>query len=458
MKRDKHRVVIIGGGFGGLYAARHFNKAPVEVTLVDRKNYHLFQPLLYQVATGALSPGDIASPLRMILKRQENTRVIMAEAIGFDTERRQVLLSDGELPYDFLVVAAGSSHHYFGNDSWGEHAPGLKTIEDATEIRRRVLLAFEAAERETDQEKIKAWLTFVVVGGGPTGVELVGALGEIARETLRRDFRHINPADAKIILLEGSRRILSAYPEKLSLKARQSLARLGVIIRDKTIATEIYPDRLVFTSGGKEERLATRTVLWAAGVISSPLGARLAEAVGAQTDKTGRLAVNPDLSLPGHPNIHVIGDMAHVTGRDGKTLPGVAQVAMQQGKYVARTVLRKMRGKTVKPFHYRDFGSMATIGRSSAVADLRWLRLSGFLGWLAWLFVHIMYIVEFQSRLLVFVQWAWNYFTRGRSTRLITGPSPLPLFKGRIQAVAGSGDKSKSDRAERTGVSGITWR
>jgi NADH dehydrogenase len=416
----EHHVVIIGGGFGGLYAAKALRRAPVRVTLLDRRNFHLFQPLLYQVATGGLSPANIAAPLRAVLKHQAQTEVLLGEVIDIDVARRRVVLGDGVISYDTLIVAAGARHHYFGKPEWETLAPGLKTIEDATEIRRRVLLAFEHAEQETDPARRQAWLTFVVVGAGPTGVELAGAIGELAHHTLRNNFRHINPASARILLLEGADRVLPPYPPKLSVKAAASLAALGVTARTGALVTDLQPDAVTIRQGDREERLATRTVLWAAGVQASPLGAVLARATGAETDRAGRVMVQPDLTLPGHPEILVIGDMALCRDDTGKQLPGVAPVAMQQGRYAADLIRRRLAGDTLPPFRYKDHGRMATIGRATAVADLGWVRLSGLLAWLTWLFVHILYLIEFENRLLVLMQWAWNYFTRNRSARLVT--------------------------------------
>ncbi len=424
-----HHVVIIGGGFGGLYAAQSLKRAPVQVTLLDRRNFHLFQPLLYQVATGQLSPANIAAPLRTILKRQKNNRVFLAEAIDIDVKNRRVVLSDGEVSYDTLIVAAGVRHHYFGRDEWERLAPGLKTIEDATEMRRRILVAFEAAEREGDPEKLRGWLTFVIVGGGPTGVELAGAVGEIARHTLARDFRAINPADARIVLVEGMDRVLPPYPASLSARAEAALNRLGVTVRTGAMVTDIQPDVVTIRSGERNERISTRTVLWAAGVQASTLGGILASTTGAAVDRVGRVVVEPDLSVVGHPEIFVIGDLAHFGHQTGKPLAGVAPVAMQQGRYVATLIMRRLRGETMPPFRYRDHGNMATIGRAEAVADLGWVRFSGFFAWLAWLFIHLINLVQFQNRVLVLIQWAWNYATWNRYARLITGKSPLPLLR-----------------------------
>ncbi|HKV05441.1 MAG TPA: NAD(P)/FAD-dependent oxidoreductase [Candidatus Acidoferrales bacterium] len=424
---DLHRVVIIGGGFGGLSAALHLKRAPVQVTMVDRCNYHLFQPLLYQVATGALSPANIASPLRNILKRQKNTRVLLAEAVGVDSRRRRLILSDGELEYDTLIVSTGSSHQYFGHDEWEQFAPGLKTVEDATDMRRRILLAFETAERERDPEKLRAWMTFVIVGGGPTGVELAGALGEIANDTLRRDFRSIDPSKARIYLVEGADRVLPVYPPQLSAAARKMLERIGVRVRTGALVTDIQKESVTIHEGERTETIVTRTILWAAGVLGSPLGRILSEEAEAVLDRAGRVVVEPDLTVPGHPEIFVIGDLASFSHQTGKPLPGVAQPAIQEGRYVANALVRRLRGEKTPPFHYVDKGNLATIGRAAAVADLNWLRLAGLPAWLIWIFVHLLYIVEFQNRLLVMVQWGWFYFTYDRSARLITGESPLPL-------------------------------
>ena len=422
-----HRVVIIGGGFGGLYAAQALKRAPVRITVVDRRNFHLFQPLLYQVATGGLSPGEIASPLRGVLNRQRNTAVLLAEVIDLDPAAYRVVFSDGEIEYDTLIVAAGATHHYFGHAEWAPLAPGLKTIEDATEIRRRILWAFEAAEREVDPERRAAWLTFVIIGAGPTGVELAGALSEIATHTLARDFRTINPSDARIILIEGAARALPPYSPALSAKAAAALERIGVQLRTGALVTAITPESVTVRAGERSESIATRTVLWAAGVQASPLGNIIAAKTGAQLDRVGRVIVETDCSVPGHPEILVIGDLAHFRHQGGTPLPGVAPVAMQQGRYVAQVIRRRLAGRSVGPFHYRDKGSMAVIGRRAAVAKLAGVEFNGTLAWLAWLFIHLMYLVEFDNRVLVLIQWAWNYLTWNRGARLITGESPLPL-------------------------------
>jgi NADH dehydrogenase len=417
----RHRVVIIGGGFGGLYAAKALGHAPVEVTLIDRRNFHLFQPLLYQVATGGLSPGEIASPLRYVLRHSANTEVLLGEVVDLDVAGHRVILRDGEAVYDMLIVATGSSHHYFGNDHWEPLAPGLKTIEDATEIRRRILLAFEKAEREPDADARSAWLTFVVVGAGPTGVELAGALGEIANDTLRHDFRHIVPAESRILLLEGGERVLPAYPTDLSAQAEESLIRLGVRPITGAVVTAIDEAGVTMRRGAQEERIPTRTVLWAAGVAASPLGRILADRGGAQLDRAGRVMVEPNLSIAGHPEILVIGDLANFSHQTGKPLAGVAPVAMQEGRYAAELVRARLAGKAVAAFHYRDKGSLATIGRAAAVADFGRIHMHGMAAWLTWLFVHLLYLVEFDNRLLVLIQWAYNYVTRNRGARLITG-------------------------------------
>ena len=416
-----HRVVIVGGGFGGLYAAQSFKSTDIDLILIDRRNFHLFQPLLYQVATGALSPGEIASPLRYVLNRQKNTKVLLGEAVDIDVTGRAVRLKDGsDVPYDSLIVAAGSTHHYFGHPQWARIAPGLKTIEDATEIRTRVLLAFERAEKETNPELRRALLTFVVVGAGPTGVELAGALGEISRDTLRKDFRSINPADARIFLIEGEDRVLPPYTPDLSKAAEQALIELGVQTRAGARVTDIDENGVTIETGQSKTRIEARTVLWAAGVQASPLGRVLSEKTGVPLDRAGRLMVEPDLSLKGHPEILIVGDLAHFE-QDGKMVPGVAPTAMQQGRYAARLVIARMRGETQKPFHYWDKGSLATIGRNRAVAIIGRFHFSGYLAWLIWLFVHLLYIVEFENRMLILFQWAYDYFTHNRGARLITG-------------------------------------
>ena len=420
-----HRVVIVGGGFGGLYVAKALGRAPLSVALVDRRNFHLFQPLLYQVATGGLSPGEIASPLRVVLKNYGNTEVLLGEAVDLDVPNRRVILRDGAIPYDTLIVATGATHHYFGNDQWEAVAPGLKTIENATAIRSRLLLAFERAEREGDPAERRAWLNFVIVGGGPTGVELAGALGEIANDTLRHDFRHIDPREAAIMLVEGERRVLPTFPPDLSAKAERQLISLGVRSLTTARVTEIDDAGVTITVNGRPERIATHTVLWAAGVRASPLGKVLADRAAAQLDRAGRVIVEPDLSVPGHPEIFVIGDLCSFTHQGGKPLPGVAPVAMQQGGYVARLIRRRVTGRAAPaPFHYFNKGNLATIGRNRAVAEFGKLHIWGFPAWFTWVFVHLMYLVEFENRLLVFTEWVYNYVTRNRGARLITGGAP----------------------------------
>jgi NADH dehydrogenase len=420
------RVVVVGGGFGGLTLVRALRGRAVDVTLVDRRNFHLFQPLLYQVATGGLSPANIATPLRALVKRQRNVRVLLGEATGVDVAGRRLLLDEGVVPYDLLVLATGVRHSYFGRPDWEVRAPGLKTLEDATGIRARILGAFEAAEREEDEARRLEWLTFVVVGAGPTGVELAGALAEIARHTLRDEFRRIDPAAARILLVEGADRVLGAYDPSLSARAAADLARLGIDVRTRTLVTDVREDGVTLRHGDAAEAVRARTVLWAAGVEGSPLGRALAEASGAATDRAGHVAVEPDLTLRGHPELFVVGDLALFEHQTGKPLPGVAPVAMQQGKYVARAIEARLAGREVAPFRYVDKGSMATIGRASAVAELAGLRFGGYLAWLTWLFVHLLYIVQFGNRVLVFVQWAWSYLTWARSARLITAPAAVP--------------------------------
>jgi len=421
------RIVVVGGGFAGLTLVRALGGAPVDVTLVDRRNFHLFQPLLYQVATGGLSPANIAAPLRALVKRQRNVRVLLAEATGVDVAGRRLLLADGEVPYDTLVLATGARHSYFGRPEWEALAPGLKTLEDATGIRARVLSAFEAAEREEDEAQRREALTFVVVGAGPTGAELAGALAEIARHTLRNEFRRIDPSAARIFLVEGADRVLGAYAPSLSARAASDLARLGVEVRTGTLVTDLGEEGVTLRRGGEQEVVRARTVLWAAGVEGSPLGRLLAAAAGAETDRAGRVVVEPDLTLPGHPELFVVGDLALFAHQTGRPLPGVAPVAMQQGRHVARAIRSRLEGRPARPFHYVDKGSMATIGRASAV------RFGGYLAWLAWLFVHLLYIVQLGNRVLVLVQWAWSYLTWARSARLITAPAaetPSPPAAG----------------------------
>lgn len=423
----RHRVVVVGGGFGGLQAVQHLAGAPVEITLVDRRNFHLFQPLTYQVATGALSPGDIAYPLRSVFKRHENVHVLLAEVADFDLEAREVHLSSaegvpvpGRLGYDTLIVAGGSSYSYFGHESWREHADEVKSLESATTVRSRLLGAFEAAEAEPDRAAVDAWLTFVVVGAGPTGVEMAGQIAELARDTLRHDFRVIDPTRARILLVEALDRVLTTFPPSLSARAERSLHRLGVTVLTSRTVTSIDGESVTVRSpAGETEQIATRTVVWAAGVTASTLAGRLAELSGADRDNAGRVTVEPDLTLPGHPEVFAIGDMVRV---GPVTLPGVAPVAMQQGRYAARVVEARLEGRPTKPFRYRDKGNLATIGRASAVADIKGLHLSGFLAWMAWLVVHLFYLIGFQNRVVVLVRWLISFVTHGRGARLITAP------------------------------------
>jgi NADH:ubiquinone reductase (H+-translocating) len=428
---QKHRVVIVGGGFGGLSAARRLRGDQLSVTLVDRRNFHLFQPLLYQAATGALAAGEIATPLRALLKRRKNVRVVLGEVTGFDLTGRRVQLASlnggggRELEYDTLIVAGGAAHAYFGHDEWAQLAPGLKTLEDALEIRRRILFAFEAAERERDPTRQATWLTFVVVGGGPTGAELAGQIAEIARDTLRRDFRTIDPRSARIVLVEGADRVLPALHPSLSAKAKRSLERLGVSVElDRMVDGVDRGGVTLQPREGPAKRVASRTVIWAAGVRASERARDLAEQSGAEVDRAGRITVSPQLTLPGHPEVFALGDMARVSdGRGGVLLlPGVAPTAMQQGRYAARVVTRRLRGRAdPPPFHYRDKGNLATLGRLRAVGDVKGVRLSGFIAWAAWLVVHLYYLTGLQNRLHVFIRWTASFVTHGRGSRLITG-------------------------------------
>jgi NADH dehydrogenase len=409
---SRPHVVIVGGGFGGLQAAKTLASAPVRVTLIDRRNHHLFQPLLYQVATAALSPADIAQPIRSVLRDQPNIEVVLAEVEGIDLAAKEVILKHARLGYDYLILAAGASHAYFGHDEWAPVAPGLKTLEDALEIRRRILTSFEAAERDSDPERRKALMTFVVVGGGPTGVEMAGAIAEIARFSLARDFRHIDTRDARVILIEAGPELIGTFPDKLSRHALRDLQRLGVEVRFGAPVSGVAPGEV--TVG--DETIAANTIVWAAGVRASPLG----ESLGVERDRAGRVFVNPDLTIPGHPDVFVVGDMASLKDQRDKPLPGVAQVAMQQGAWAAGNILRQIAGRAMLPFRYRDLGNLATIGRNAAVADINGLRLSGFLAWLVWAGVHILNLIGFENRILVALQWLWSYLTFQRGARLIT--------------------------------------
>lgn len=413
--RHRSTVVVVGGGFGGLYAARALAQKGVQVVLVDRVNYHLFQPLLYQVATAALSPGDIAEPLRAILRRYRNVEVLLGEVIRIEPDARTVTLEDGDtFAYDYLVLATGARHSYFGHPDWEPLAPGLKSLADALEMRRRIFLALELAEREDDPAVREALLTYVIVGGGPTGVELAGSIAEIARHTVRKDFRRIDPRRARIILIEGGDRVLAQYPPDLSANAERALEKLGVEVHTRSVATEVTPDHV--TVG--DWTIPTRTTLWAAGVSASPLGRQL----GVEVDRSGRVPVRPDLTVAGHPEIFVVGDLATLAQPNGKPLPGIAPVAIQQGQAAADNIIRALNGQPGRPFHYFDRGSMATIGRAAAVGEIRWFHVTGVVAWLAWLVVHIFFLIGFQNRVLVMLQWAWSYLSYERGARLITGP------------------------------------
>jgi NADH dehydrogenase len=479
-----HRVVVVGGGFGGLYAARELGREPlVQVTLVDWRNFHLFQPLLYQVATGALSPSEVAQPLRSILRRNANTTVLLGEAVDIDPARREIRLADsGTLPYDSLIVAVGASFSYFGHEEWAPHAPGLKSLEDALEIRRRILIAFEAAEREALPERRAEWLTFVVVGGGPTGVELAGALGEIANDTLRHDFRSIDPSRARIILVEALDRILPTYPADRSMSAARQLARLGVEVRtgarivgvdDRSVriqaaavgtaavgaVTRAAADRETEPRPAEPTIVPARTVLWAAGVLASGFGRTVAEATGAATDRSGRVVVTPHLTIPGHPEIFVIGDVAIQPWRKDRPVPGVAQGAIQGGKHAARTIRARLRGNQVARFRYQDRGDVAVIGRLAGVTNIPWLgpfgRQGGFTAWLLWLGIHIFYLIGFANRIVVVVRWAWSFVTHGRGARLITGAQLLPPIARPARPVAGAGRDSVEAAAAAEDESGV---
>jgi NADH dehydrogenase len=428
-----HRVVIVGGGFGGLQATRGLRGAPVEITLIDRRNFHLFQPLTYQVATGALAPGEVAYPLRAVFKHNRNVRVLLAEVARFDLERREVILRSvaglprpEPVPYDTLIVAGGSHYSYFGHDEWSAHAAEVKSLESALTVRSRILAAFEAAELETEPERRAEWLTFAVVGAGPTGVEMAGQIAELARDTLRRDFRSADPGRGCIVLIEAADRVLTGFPPSLSAKAERALRRLGVTPMLGSTVVDVDETGLTIAhADDATRRIAARTVIWAAGVTASGLASELAALTGGEQDRAGRVTVEPDLTLPGHPEVFALGDMVRVRGRDGSalTLPGVAPVAIQQGRYAARTVRARLQGRAAPPFRYHDKGNLATIGRAAAVADIRGVKISGFPAWMTWLVVHLFYLVGFQNRLLVLIRWSINFATRGRGARLITDPT-----------------------------------
>jgi NADH dehydrogenase len=444
---ENPRVIIVGGGFGGLCAARAFKSAPVDVTLIDRRNYHLFQPLLYQVATGSLSPGEVAAPLRSVLSRQRNTRVLLGDVEDIDPDAKRVLLADGaSFEYDFLIVATGSQTNYFGHDEWGEWAPGMKSVEEATSIRHKILYAFEVAERLSDPAQRRSWLTFVIVGAGPTGVELAGAIAEIARQTLKNDFRSIHPAEARIILMDGGPRVLPPFPEESAEKAKSSLEKLGVQVSTNLIVKHVDKDGVTVEGQDGSYRLEAKTVIWAGGVTVSKLGRTLAKRTRAETDKSGRIKVDSNLTISGYPDIYIVGDLALSIDSSGKPLQGVAQVAMQGGTYVAKTILRKVRGqKPLPPFKYFDKGSLAVIGRWAAVANVFGFKMSGFPAWLVWAFIHLMYIVEFQSRILVFIQWALQDLTFSRGARLITGAAPTDFnFNDEVASLVKSRTESET--------------
>jgi NADH dehydrogenase len=428
-----HRVVIVGGGFGGLQAARRLRREDVEITLIDRRNFHLFQPLSYQVATGALSPGEVSYPLRAVFKRNRNVRVLLAEVARFDLEQRQVVLrpvgdlpAPGPVPYDTLIVAGGSHYSYFGHDDWSAHAAEVKSLESALTVRSRILSAFEAAELEHDPERRGEWLTFVVIGAGPTGVEMAGQIAELARNTLRTDFRSADPGSGRILLVEAADRVLTGFPSSLSAKAERSLRKLGATpVLGSTVVGVDEAGVTIEHADGATQRIPARTVVWAAGVTASGLASALAELTGAEQDRAGRVTVEADLTLPGHPEVLALGDMVRVRNRDGSatTYPGVAPVAMQQGRYAAKAVRQRLQGRTAPPFRYHDKGNLATIGRAAAVADIKGVRISGFLAWMTWLLVHLTYLVGFQNRLLVFIRWSISFATRGRGARLIADPA-----------------------------------
>ncbi|MEH1818115.1 MAG: NAD(P)/FAD-dependent oxidoreductase [Nostoc sp.] len=420
-KNAPHQVVIVGGGFGGLYTAKALKKANVNVTLIDKRNFHLFQPLLYQVATGTLSPADISAPLRSVFSKSKNTKVLLGEVNDIDPKAQQVILGDEVVPYDTLIVATGVNHSYFGKDNWKEFAPGLKTVEDAIEMRRQIFSAFEAAEKETDPEKRRALLTFVIVGGGPTGVELSGAIAELAYQTLTEDFRSINTSEARIVLLQGGDRILPHISPELSKVAAESLQKLGVAVYTNTRVTNIEGNTVTFKQGDELTEITSKTILWAAGVQGSPMGKALAKSTGVECDRSGRVIVEPDLSIKGYNNIFVVGDLGNFSHQNGKPLPGVAPVAKQQGEYVAKLIKRRLQGETLPQFRYNDVGTLAMIGQNLAVVDLGLVKLQGFIAWLFWLVIHIYFLIEFDTKVVVAIQWGWNYITRNRRSRLITG-------------------------------------
>ena len=420
-----HNVVILGGGFGGLYTAKTLANANVNITLIDKRNFHLFQPLLYQVATGTLSPSDISSPLRAVFRKSKNTKVLLGLVNDIDPESQEVILGDRAIPYDTLVVATGANHSYYGHDSWKPMAPGLKTIEDAIEIRRRIFSAFEAAEEETDPELRRAWLTFVIVGAGPTGVELAGAIAELAYKTLKEDFRNIDTRETRILLLQGGDRILPHMAPQLSKVAEVSLQKLGVVTQTNTRVTNIENDVVTFKQGDEVKEIASKTILWAAGVKASSMGQVLANRTGVECDRSGRVIVEPDLTVKGYKNIFIVGDLGNFSHQDGKPLAGVAPVAKQEGEYVAKLIQKRLQGQKLPQFRYNDVGSLAMIGQNLAVVDLSFIKLQGFVAWVFWLVIHIYFLIEFDTKLVVVFQWAWNYITRSRRSRLITSREPF---------------------------------
>lgn len=426
-------VIIIGGGFGGLQAAIALRNVPVQVTLIDQRNHHLFQPLLYQVATGGLSAANISSPLRVIVQKQKHTRVLMERVQSIDVQHREVVTDNSRMGYDTLIVAAGSTPNYFGKDEWRKIAPTLKSIENAVNIRNRILSAFEQAELETEPDQQRKWMTFVIVGGGPTGVELAGAIGELKAQTLKGSFRRIDPASAQVILIDAGERILATFPAELAAKAMRTLGRLGITVHNQTMATDVHENGLTAKrKDGTTFEMAAKTILWTAGVKASPLGEQIAQDAGAETDRDGRIFVQPDLSIQGHPEILIVGDIGHFKGADGRPLPALAPVAMQQGRYAAKLIEARLQNRTLAPFVYNDRGNLATVGRGNAVVDLKWIKFSGFFGWLTWLFVHLLYIVQFENRFLILIQWSWNYFTHGRSARLIADQTHEPESHGHL--------------------------
>ncbi|AVH71517.1 NAD(P)/FAD-dependent oxidoreductase [Nostoc sp. 'Lobaria pulmonaria (5183) cyanobiont'] len=440
-KNAPHRVVVVGGGFGGLYTAKALKKANVNVTLIDKRNFHLFQPLLYQVATGALSPADISAPLRSVFSKSKNTKVLLGEVNDIDPKAQEVILGDEVIPYDTLIVATGANHSYFGKDNWKEFAPGLKTVEDAIEMRRQIFSAFEAAEKETDPEKRRALLTFVIVGGGPTGVELSGAIAELAYQTLTEDFRSINTSEARILLLQGGDRILPHIAPELSKVGAESLQKLGVAVYTNTRVTNIENSTVTFKQGDELTEITAKTILWAAGVQGSPMGKALAKSTGVECDRDGRVIVEPDLSIKDYKNIFVVGDLGNFSHQNGKPLPGVAPVAKQQGEYVAKLIKRRLQGETLPQFRYNDVGTLAMIGQNLAVVDLGIIKLKGFIAWLFWLVIHIYFLIEFDTKVVVAIQWGWNYITRNRRSRLITGRESFVEAKtvnNRVQQPSGT--------------------